>query len=542
MTVPLFGDKSELPASYTPTLFLDALRGIGWEPGVVPETVIYTYARFELYLATEPAAYTPNNMLGTGPGRFFIVNDTDGRVGINCLGTGPSITAAQIELQAALGVERALIAGTAGGLLSDQSPGDLVLPTAAVRDDGTTDHYATSGQPAVPGTVAVRTLLRLPGEPRHRGQSCTVLDDSRALPHDRRRGRPLRRPRCPRRRGGGCGAVRRRRRPRCSNGGRARPRRRAHDRWRMAHRPADRTTATTTPVRGDRRVRVIDAMSSTSPAFVRTGRPRRGQIERRNGTSRVGSVAVWTWCGRSWPMTRRSTSPRSAGAAARHDGSRSGCSTWTAGSSSPGSPARRSWLANLMAHPGLTVHLKRKARTDLPARATVVTDPATRRWVLEHRRPILQRQAADWVPGSRRPRGPRRSRTNGRGHIRTRVAASVAPSGAKRRRKVKAVGVGPWARRCSRRANGVLHSWDRALRDPPEAQNRLARGLEEVMTASEKLDVAGAVGEIGEGVDRGPHREVDDLEVVLERFDARWRSRSRPEGATRIPGWLPRAC
>ncbi len=63
-----------------------------------------------------------------------------------------------------------------------------------------------------------------------------------------------------------------------------------------------------------------------------------------------------------------------------------------------GIPGPRSWLANLMAHPGLTVHLKRKARTDLPARATVVTDPATRRWVLEHRRPILQRQAADWAP------------------------------------------------------------------------------------------------------------------------------------------------
>ena len=37
--------------------------------------------------------------------------------------------------------------------MSDQSPGDLVLPTAAVRDDGTTDHYATSGQPAVPDAL-----------------------------------------------------------------------------------------------------------------------------------------------------------------------------------------------------------------------------------------------------------------------------------------------------------------------------------------------------------------------------------------------------
>jgi uridine phosphorylase len=150
MTVQPFSEKLQLPALYTPTVFLDALRSVGWEPGVVPETVIYTYARFELYLSSQRSTYTPNDMLGTGPGRFFIVNDSGGRLGINCLGTGPSATAAQIELQAALGVRNILVIGTAGGLLTDQSPGDLVLPTSAVRADGTTDHYAPRSQPALP--------------------------------------------------------------------------------------------------------------------------------------------------------------------------------------------------------------------------------------------------------------------------------------------------------------------------------------------------------------------------------------------------------
>jgi deazaflavin-dependent oxidoreductase (nitroreductase family) len=49
-----------------------------------------------------------------------------------------------------------------------------------------------------------------------------------------------------------------------------------------------------------------------------------------------------------------------------------------------GTPGRRDWLANLIASPQLTVHLKRHADTDLPAHATVVTDAATRRTVLEH--------------------------------------------------------------------------------------------------------------------------------------------------------------
>jgi uridine phosphorylase len=150
MTLHRFGEKAQLRALYTPQLFLDALRHIGWEPGVVPETVLYTYARFELYLSTRPDAYTPNDMLGTGPGRFFLVNDSQGRVGINCLGTGPSATAMQLELQAAIGVRHVLLIGTAGGLLATQSPGDVVFATEAVRADGTSDHYAAGDEPAVP--------------------------------------------------------------------------------------------------------------------------------------------------------------------------------------------------------------------------------------------------------------------------------------------------------------------------------------------------------------------------------------------------------
>jgi deazaflavin-dependent oxidoreductase (nitroreductase family) len=49
-----------------------------------------------------------------------------------------------------------------------------------------------------------------------------------------------------------------------------------------------------------------------------------------------------------------------------------------------GTPGRRDWLANLLDEPRLVVHLKRRAFVDLEARATVVTDEATRRRVLNH--------------------------------------------------------------------------------------------------------------------------------------------------------------
>ena len=44
---------------------------------------------------------------------------------------------------------------------------------------------------------------------------------------------------------------------------------------------------------------------------------------------------------------------------------------------------RRSWLANLDANPKFTLHVKRGARADLPAKAREITDPSERRQVLE---------------------------------------------------------------------------------------------------------------------------------------------------------------
>ncbi len=45
-------------------------------------------------------------------------------------------------------------------------------------------------------------------------------------------------------------------------------------------------------------------------------------------------------------------------------------------------PKQRDWLANLAAQPEFTFHLKHGVTADLPATATVITDPAQRRRVL----------------------------------------------------------------------------------------------------------------------------------------------------------------
>ena len=68
-----------------------------------------------------------------------------------------------------------------------------------------------------------------------------------------------------------------------------------------------------------------------------------------------------------------------------------------------GTPGKRDWYANLLAHPDFTFHLKQSATADLAARATPITDPDTRRMILTR---ILDRfgRSADeldaWLAGS----------------------------------------------------------------------------------------------------------------------------------------------
>ena len=67
-----------------------------------------------------------------------------------------------------------------------------------------------------------------------------------------------------------------------------------------------------------------------------------------------------------------------------------------------GTPGRRDWYANLVAHPEFTFHLKRSVQADLPARATPIRDRARRRTILASIHQTLggSRDLDAWVEGS----------------------------------------------------------------------------------------------------------------------------------------------
>ena len=141
MAVPNLPGKYQFASIYTASDFVGHLRTSGWDPGKVPRGVIFTYGGLDLVCAAQPEHYTMNPMLGPGPGRFFTANSADGNVGICCMGIGAPAVAAQLEVLICLGVREFLSLGTAGGLRPEQSPGDVVVLTGAVRDEGVSYHY-----------------------------------------------------------------------------------------------------------------------------------------------------------------------------------------------------------------------------------------------------------------------------------------------------------------------------------------------------------------------------------------------------------------
>jgi deazaflavin-dependent oxidoreductase (nitroreductase family) len=66
-------------------------------------------------------------------------------------------------------------------------------------------------------------------------------------------------------------------------------------------------------------------------------------------------------------------------------------------------PRPRAWLLNLQANPSFTFHLKHGVVADLPATATVITDPDERRRIMT---PIVAEFEAHWTPDSPYPKSP----------------------------------------------------------------------------------------------------------------------------------------
>jgi len=96
-----------------------------------------------------------------GPHPMYGLDTPGGTVAVAHPGVGASLAGALLEECIALGASEFIACGGAGVLDSEIAPGKLIVPTSAVRDEGTSYHYAPPGREVEPSPEVVSAIERV---------------------------------------------------------------------------------------------------------------------------------------------------------------------------------------------------------------------------------------------------------------------------------------------------------------------------------------------------------------------------------------------
>jgi uridine phosphorylase len=173
---PNFDGKHRFESIISPQ---DAVASVLDHPDtVVPDAAILTYGRTMARHAVEAWGA---RAIDDYPGRWYrlmLIERGGVEVGVvGDFGIGAPVAAMVLEELAALGVRRFLSVGVAGGLRADAAFGQLVLCTAALRDEGVSHHYVPAARLAYPSerlTEALGAALSARGALYSRGPTWTI--------------------------------------------------------------------------------------------------------------------------------------------------------------------------------------------------------------------------------------------------------------------------------------------------------------------------------------------------------------------------------
>jgi nucleoside phosphorylase len=177
MGFPSFAGKHSEAAFVTPADFLRLVRaGRGLDGLRLLEGVVLLYQpSLWRRVAERPDARVPEGAPFNG---LRLLGRTADRVGIvGGFGIGAPAAAVVLEELVAVGVRRFLSLGTAGALQPGCRPGDVVVCTGAVRDEGVSHHYLPSDVDARPSTALTGRLeaaLRGRGLDVDKGMTWTI--------------------------------------------------------------------------------------------------------------------------------------------------------------------------------------------------------------------------------------------------------------------------------------------------------------------------------------------------------------------------------
>lgn len=126
----------------------------------VPQRVVLCFFRevIEQVVASHAVAERQPFKAEHGVHPFWEVEWEGRRFGLFHPGVGAPLAAGFLEEAIAKGCRSFIACGAAGALVPELTMGHVVIPTAAVRDEGTSYHYLAPGRTVAPSTAAVDAI------------------------------------------------------------------------------------------------------------------------------------------------------------------------------------------------------------------------------------------------------------------------------------------------------------------------------------------------------------------------------------------------
>jgi len=158
MPYPVFPDKFREKSLVTAKDMRNYKKKIGLYPKIKPPIgVIFT---FDPYLMSYIVKNYPVKKVRFLFGDFYILKDTDGKVGIcGNFGIGAPISASILEELTAFGIKYFILVGIAGSLQKHLQLGSIIVCDRAIRDEGTSYHYVQSEKYSFPSQMLTEKII-----------------------------------------------------------------------------------------------------------------------------------------------------------------------------------------------------------------------------------------------------------------------------------------------------------------------------------------------------------------------------------------------
>jgi uridine phosphorylase len=158
MPYPIFPEKYREKSLLTAKDMLNYKKKLGLYPKIKPPIgVIFTFQPNLMHFIVKNYPVKKVRFLF---GDFYILEDTDGKVGIcGNFGIGAPIAASLLEELNAFGIKYFISVGIAGSLQKHLQLGSIIVCERAIRDEGTSYHYAQSEKYSFPSQFLTEKMI-----------------------------------------------------------------------------------------------------------------------------------------------------------------------------------------------------------------------------------------------------------------------------------------------------------------------------------------------------------------------------------------------